>query len=89
MLTVQRPTREVVKLFNAEDTSLYEDIENARRIAEELIKENNTILKAFQMKIKSTEENRKIENEIKLNSKQPENLHANIVSPFSENNLYE
>ena len=88
MLTVQRPTREVVKLFNVEDTSLYEDIENARRIAEEIIKENNTILKAFQMKIKSTEENRKIENEIKLNSKQPENLHANIVSPFSENNLY-
>ena len=45
MLTVQRPTREVVKLFNVEDTSLYEDIENARRIAEEIIKERFAIRK--------------------------------------------
>ena len=37
MLIVERSTRDVVKLFNIEDTSLYQDIENARRLARTII----------------------------------------------------
>ena len=39
MLLVERPVREVVKLFHIDDTSLYEDIENARKISETIIKD--------------------------------------------------
>ena len=35
--TVERPTREVIKLLNIEDTSFYEDIENARKISQAII----------------------------------------------------
>ena len=33
ILTVERPVREVVKLFNVEDTSLLQEIENSRKIS--------------------------------------------------------
>ena len=40
MLTVERSTRDVVKLFNIEDTSLYEDIENVRKLAKSIFENN-------------------------------------------------
>ena len=39
MLTVERPVREVIKLFNVEDTTLFADIKKARALAEAVIKE--------------------------------------------------
>ena len=40
MLTVERSTRDVVKLFNIEDTSLYKDIENVRKLAKSIFENN-------------------------------------------------
>ena len=43
-LCVERPVREIVKLFHIEDTSLLQDIENARKIAVDALKEKNMIV---------------------------------------------
>ena len=40
MITVERPSREVVKLFNVEDSGLFEDMNNAREISKEILQEN-------------------------------------------------
>ena len=39
MMTVERPVREVVKLFNIEDTSLFKDIAKAKELAETVLEE--------------------------------------------------
>ena len=39
MITVDRPARELVKLFNVEDSGLFEDIENARSISKHVLEE--------------------------------------------------
>ena len=40
ILTVERSTRDVVKLFNIEDTSLYKDIENVRKLTKSIFENN-------------------------------------------------
>ena len=40
MITVERPSREVVKLFNVEDSGLFEDMDNARKMSKEILQEN-------------------------------------------------
>ena len=37
MLKVERPVREIIKLLNVEDKSLFQKIENARNICREII----------------------------------------------------
>ena len=39
MLTVERPVREIIKLFNVEDTTLFEDIETTRELAKLILAE--------------------------------------------------
>ena len=43
MLTVERSTRDVVKLFNIEDTSLYKDIENVRKLAKSIFENSPAV----------------------------------------------
>ena len=40
---VERPVREIVRLFNIEDTSLLEDIAAARKLAVEILDSNNIV----------------------------------------------
>ena len=41
MITVERPIREVVKLFNIEDTSFFQDIAKARNLAQTVLQEED------------------------------------------------
>ena len=47
MLTVERPIREVVRLFNVEDTSLFTDIARAKALAESVLKEESFNVKSM------------------------------------------
>ena len=47
MLTVERPIREVVRLFNVEDTSLFTDIARAKALAEAVLKEESFNVKSM------------------------------------------
>ena len=37
MILVERPVREVIRLFNIEDTTFFEDLENARRLSQDIL----------------------------------------------------
>ena len=39
MIMVERPVREVIRLFNMEDTTFFEDLENARRLSQDVLSE--------------------------------------------------
>ena len=43
MIIVERPVREVVKLFNIDDTTLYEEIDRAREICKNVLQSNSTL----------------------------------------------
>ena len=43
MILVERPVREVIKLFNIEDTTLLEDIERTRNLCQAILKERDEI----------------------------------------------
>ena len=96
MLTVERPSREVVKLFNVEDTSLYQDIESARKIAKNSIDENDSILRTFQTSVNRQDKEEEIRITHRKNTEETETRLNNASSnrditkcAFTNQNMYE